>query len=119
MMNNGTSDSNIGNKNGGCGNAYLSPLAVIALSFGYAVGWGAFVLPGTMFLPNAGPAGTIIGFLIGTVAIAGGHGRAYRKAAESGRTFERAQTIRHVTYSRTNGLRTGGLRSPSVRLSRE
>jgi len=51
------------------GNAYLSPLAVIALSFGYAVGWGSFVMPGTMFLPKAGPAGTVIGFLIGTVAI--------------------------------------------------
>ena len=51
------------------GGACLSPLAVIALSFGYAVGWGSFVLPGTMFLPNAGPAGTVIGFLTGTVAI--------------------------------------------------
>jgi len=49
--------------------AYLSPIAVIALSFGYAVGWGSFVLPGTVFLPNAGPAGTIIGFLIGTATI--------------------------------------------------
>lgn len=49
--------------------AYLSPLAVIALSFGYAVGWGAFVMPGTMFLPSAGPAGTVIGFLIGTAVI--------------------------------------------------
>ena len=51
-------------------NRYLSFAGALALSFGYAVGWGAFVLPGTMFLPNAGPAGTIIGFLIGTVAIA-------------------------------------------------
>ena len=49
---------------------YLSPLAVIALSFGYAVGWGSFVMPGAMFLPNAGPAGTIIGLLIGTAAVA-------------------------------------------------
>ena len=49
--------------------AYLSPLGVIALSFGYAVGWGSFVLPGTMFLPNAGPAGTIIGFALGTLAL--------------------------------------------------
>ena len=51
-------------------NRYLSFAGALALSFGYAVGWGAFVLPGSMFLPNAGPAGTIIGFLIGTVAIA-------------------------------------------------
>ena len=52
------------------GRAYLSPLAVTALSFGYAVGWGSFVLPGTMFLPNAGPAGTVIGLLLGTATVA-------------------------------------------------
>ena len=50
-------------------NRYLSFPGAVALSFGYAVGWGAFVLPGTMFLPDAGPVGTIIGFLIGTAAI--------------------------------------------------
>ena len=64
-----SSDAKVGEKKGFCNNAYLSPLAVVALSFGYAVGWGSFVLPGTMFLPNAGPAGTVTGFLIGTVAI--------------------------------------------------
>ena len=48
---------------------YISSLGALALSFGYAVGWGSFVLPGTMFLPNAGPLGTIIGFLIGTVIV--------------------------------------------------
>ncbi len=50
--------------------AYLTPLAVVALSFGYAVGWGSFVMPGTVFLPGAGPAGTIIGILLGAAAIA-------------------------------------------------
>jgi signal transduction histidine kinase/CheY-like chemotaxis protein len=50
--------------------AYLSSLGVVALSFGYAVGWGAFVMPGTDFLPNAGPLGTVIGLLIGAAAIA-------------------------------------------------
>ena len=40
---------------------YLSPLGVWALAFGCAVGWGAFVMPGTTFLPIAGPVGTIIG----------------------------------------------------------
>ena len=49
--------------------AYLSPLAVVALSFGYAVGWGSFVMPGTVFLPGAGPAGTVIGILLGAAAI--------------------------------------------------
>ena len=69
-MNNGKSDTDTGEKNTLGHNAYLSPLAVIALSFGYAVGWGSFVLPGAVFLPTAGPLGTIIGFLIGTVAVA-------------------------------------------------
>ena len=44
---------------------YLSPLAVWALSFGCAVGWGAFVMPGTTFLPIAGPLGTVLGILAG------------------------------------------------------
>ena len=46
---------------------YLSPLSVWALSFGCAVGWGSFVMPGTTFLPGAGPLGTAIGISIGAV----------------------------------------------------
>ena len=56
--------------NGKRSGAYLSSVAVVALSFGYAVGWGSFVMPGTEFLPNAGPLGTIIGLAIGTAAVA-------------------------------------------------
>ena len=44
---------------------YLSPLNVWALSFGCAVGWGAFVMPGTTFLPIAGPLGVVLGMAIG------------------------------------------------------
>ena len=51
-----------GNKNL---NKYLSPLNVWALAFGCAVGWGASVMPGTTFLPIAGPVGTAIGMTIG------------------------------------------------------
>ena len=46
---------------------YLSPLDVWAMAFGVMVGWGAFVMPGTTFVPVAGPAGTIIALLIGTL----------------------------------------------------
>ena len=49
--------------------AYLAPIAVLALSFGYAVGWGAFVMPGKVFLPSAGPAGTVIAILLGAAAM--------------------------------------------------
>ena len=48
---------------------YLSPVHIWALSFGCAVGWGAFVMPGTTFLPKAGPVGTIIGIIIGAVVM--------------------------------------------------
>ncbi|MCR5321628.1 MAG: amino acid permease [Lachnospiraceae bacterium] len=48
---------------------YLSPLSVWALSFGCAVGWGAFVMPGTTFLPHAGPVGTIIGISLGAMIL--------------------------------------------------
>jgi len=44
---------------------YLSPLGLWALSFGCSVGWGAFVMPGTTFLPIAGPVGTALGIIIG------------------------------------------------------
>ncbi len=36
---------------------YLSSLDAWAIAFGCIVGWGAFVMPGTTFLPVAGPFG--------------------------------------------------------------
>ena len=44
---------------------HLSPIAVWALAFGCSVGWGSFVMPGTTFLPLAGPIGTTIGIAVG------------------------------------------------------
>ena len=46
---------------------YLSPIGVWALSFGCSVGWGAFVMPGSTFLPIAGPVGTALGIAIGAI----------------------------------------------------
>ena len=46
---------------------YVSPLTAFALAFGCSVGWGAFVMPGTTFLPLAGPWGTVAGIAIGAV----------------------------------------------------
>ena len=48
---------------------YLSPVDVWAMSFGCMVGWGAFVMPGTTFLPVAGPAGTILSMMIGLMVM--------------------------------------------------
>ena len=48
---------------------YLSPLDVWAMAFGVMVGWGAFVMPGTTFLPVAGPLGTVIAMVVSTVIV--------------------------------------------------
>ena len=45
-------------------NRYLSPLDVWAISFGCTIGWGAFIMPGSTFLPAAGPLGTLIGIAV-------------------------------------------------------
>ena len=48
---------------------YLSSLGAWALAFGCSVGWGAFVMPGTTFLPIAGPLGTAIGIALGALVM--------------------------------------------------
>lgn len=50
-------------------NKSLSPAQVWALALGSIVGWGCFVLPGDMFLPQAGIMGTLIGFAVGAFLI--------------------------------------------------
>ena len=47
----------------------MSPVDVWGLALGAIIGWGCFVLPGTTFLPKAGPAGTAVGMLIGALLI--------------------------------------------------
>ena len=44
---------------------YLSAVDVWAIAFGCMVGWGVFAMPGSTFLPVAGPAGTMISMLLG------------------------------------------------------
>lgn len=44
----------------------LSFFQAISIAIGAIIGFGCFVLPTDMFLPNAGPLGTIIGVIIGT-----------------------------------------------------
>ena len=55
---------------------YLSRLDIGALSLACIIGWGAFVMPGTTFLPIAGPAGTAIAMAI-SAAIMGAIGINY------------------------------------------
>ena len=48
----------------------VSRAAAWAVAFGCATGWGSFIMPGTMFLPTAGPLGTALGALVGGLAMA-------------------------------------------------
>ena len=75
---------------------YLTPLAVWALAFGCSVGWGAFVMPGTTFLPIGGPLGTALGLFIGAaimMIIAVNYGRLIRRYPDSGGPYTYAKKI--------------------------
>ena len=81
---------------------YISPLAAWGLSFGYAVGWGAFVMPGKSFLPGAGPVGTVAGIAIGSVAmlvLAWNYHTLVRRRACSGGAFSYVQDAFGSDYS--------------------
>ena len=47
----------------------ITRLDAWALSLGCILGWGSFVMPGTTFLPTAGPAGTAIALSLGALFI--------------------------------------------------
>ena len=75
---------------------YLSPFEVWALAFGCSVGWGAFVMPGTTFLPAAGPLGTAAGLFFGTILmiiIAANYNFMMNKIPEAGGIFSYAKKV--------------------------
>lgn len=45
----------------------MSPINVLSLALGSIIGWGAFIMPGTTFLPGSGPLGTAIGMAVAAV----------------------------------------------------
>ena len=66
-------------KTGGAGMArYLSQTDVWAIAFGCIIGWGAFVMPGTTFLPIAGPLGTLAAMAVSAaIMLVIGHNYSY------------------------------------------
>lgn len=48
---------------------YLSPFGVFALSLGTAIGWGSLVVTCNTYLLQAGPVGSVIGILLGALAM--------------------------------------------------
>lgn len=68
----------------------LNPVNVWSLALGSIIGWGAFVMPGNLFLKTAGPLGTAIGMFIGAlimIVIAISYGYMVRKFPVAGGEF--------------------------------
>ena len=68
----------------------MRPIDVWGLALGAIIGWGCFVLPGSAFLPKAGPLGTALGMMIGAlliIVIALSYGYLIRKYPVSGGEF--------------------------------
>lgn len=47
----------------------LAPLHVWAIAFGCIIGFGAFINPGKMYLPNSGVAGTAVAMILGALVM--------------------------------------------------
>ena len=68
----------------------LSPLNVWALAFGCIIGFGAFLLPGTSFLPSCGPVGTAVAMAAGAaimIVISFNYGYMIRRYTVAGGEF--------------------------------
>jgi len=48
---------------------YMSPLQAWAFALGTSIGWGSFFITSNMYLPSAGPLGSLIGLLIGALVM--------------------------------------------------
>ncbi|WP_352399352.1 APC family permease [Anaerotignum sp.] len=73
----------------------LRKIDIWSLALGAIIGWGCFVMPGTSFLPKAGPIGSIIGLMLGAVImciICISYGYMIRKFPLSGGEFVYADT---------------------------
>ncbi len=74
----------------------LSQLMVWALAFGCIIGWGAFVMPGTTFLPGAGPVGTGVAVLLGaafSLVIAANYHFMINRQTKTGGAFVYAREV--------------------------
>ena len=84
----------------------LNPLNVWALALGSIIGWGAFVMPGTTFLPKAGPMGTLLGMSIAAlimIIIAFNYGYMVQKYPIAGGEY----TFARMTFGKRHAFLCG------------
>ena len=73
-----------------------SRFSIWALAFGCCIGWGCFVMPGTTFLPAAGPGGTAIAMAIGAavmILIAANYHYMINRYPDNGGSFTFAKKV--------------------------
>lgn len=81
----------------------LSPINVWSLALGSIIGWGAFVMPGDLFLRSAGPLGTAIGMVIGgliMIIVAMSYGYLVQKYPVAGGEF----AFTFIAFGKTNAF---------------
>ena len=84
----------------------LNPINVWSLALGSIIGWGAFVMPGTTFLPKAGTLGTLIGMTIAAfvmITIALNYGYMVEKYPVAGGEY----TFAYNTYGKRHAYVCG------------
>lgn len=76
--------------------SYLGKKEVFTIALGSVIGWGAFILPGNVFLPNYGVLNTLIGFIIAIVMlvfIENSYSKVMTRVPESGGEYSFATTL--------------------------
>ena len=86
-------------------NKYMSQIGAWSMAVGGILGWGSFVMPGTVFLPFAGPLGTITGMTLGAVlilSVAVNYHFLMNRYPESGGAFSYIKNIFGYDHSRNH-----------------
>lgn len=76
--------------------SYLGKKEIFTIALGSVIGWGAFILPGNVFLPNYGVINTLIGFTIAIfmlVFIEKSYSKVMTRVPESGGEYSFATTL--------------------------
>lgn len=76
--------------------SYLGKKEIFTIALGSVIGWGAFMLPGNVFLPNYGVLNTIVGFgiaILMLVFIENSYSKVMEKVPKSGGEYSFASEI--------------------------
>lgn len=76
--------------------SYLGKKEIFTIALGSVIGWGAFILPGNVFLPNYGVLNTLVGFSIAILMLSfieNSYAKVMEKVPKSGGEYSFANEI--------------------------